>query len=120
MHNRNFEHTPACRESPQYCICHIQNRQGWSGTEPKIISMDNITVDPATAGLFKNTGELVQTGNVNPAGGFSVNGVVYQAQVRRNNELVNQVHLWKQTARWAATLGFACMLITVVKIAGWF
>lgn len=126
-------HTPACWESPRWCICpgadivNLTVRGVALVPESRALPGHRIDIPMANGevGLSLTptdrlvpTGKLVQTGNVNPAGGFSVSGAVYQQAVARNNELVERVAFWKRSAYWATALAGAAVLASIIVI-GW-
>lgn len=83
------DHTPACRESPHVCICsHTRTPSlvvdgevtDYRAIHPGVVTMDNITVDPMYAELFKNpvaidsldAGPGGRAGSIILPGGWSV------------------------------------------------
>lgn len=154
------DHSAACAASPHFCICSLSRpgsitpegekpklmaipprdwpiSQQFGPNPPGLVTMDNITVDPDTANLFKEPGTLVADGGWGLRQDHLTAADLPEIRVKRGgikypsaHELLPKVRAERDTAReqarfWrraALTVGgiYAIDLaLTVIQRLGW-
>lgn len=113
MHNKHFDHSPACQESPRYCICTVQNRQNWPSPEVTLVAEHPA---PLTAGLrMKHPGNVTEISVADPPGNEA-----WAKRLRtQRDEAVSAARFWRGCAIYLGISAIAANVATVGSWSGW-